>query len=178
MKLIIILSCFIILIAEIVAIRFININVKVTSVKDVVICSLFPLIISLRSYINLYQRKNDKFNSDLERIQTILYASDSEFDNSDIYEHIKEIIKDDNCIINKELSLKIKQGVNSFYEELIKQLPNSLNDNEKYVIILLHIGVPPKKIGNILFLSYETVRTYKMRAKLKINDNLIRILRI
>lgn len=160
------LATCVLMIAELYAItKLISLN-KENALKRPFLVSLFPVIYIIS--INIRNNENNNV-AIIGQLRLVLKKDDEKFKESDCYSIIDSIINKDGAIDNKECEI-IVGSIDNYYNDMFNQLSEVMTENEKYICILHHLGVKPQKIGDILHISYATVRTHKARIKLKLSE--------
>lgn len=162
----ILLATCVLMIAELYAItKMISLN-KENALKRPFLVSLFPVIYIIS--INIRNKENNNI-AIIEQLRLVLKKDDEKFKESGCYSIIDSIINKDGAIDNKECKI-IVGSIDNYYNDMFNQLSKAMNENEKRICILHHLGVKPQIIGDILNISYATVRTHKARIKLKLSE--------
>lgn len=156
----------ILMIAELFAvIKIISLS-KENALKRPFLASLFPLICIVE--INIRNKGYNK-NAIIEQLRSVLKKDDEKFKESGCYSIIDGIINKDEVIDSKGCKT-IVVSIENYYNDTFNQLSKLMTENEKYICILYHLGVKPQIIGDIIHISYATVRTHKARIKLKLSE--------
>lgn len=164
MSIIVLVTC-VLMIAELNAIIKITDLSKEKTLKRPLWASLFPVIyLVLTNY-----RKNNDVSPIIEQLRSILKNDDKKFKEDDCFYILDNIINKADTMCNKEYDIIIS-SIEKYYSDLFKQLSEVLTENEKNICILHHLGVKPQIVGEIIHISYATVRTHKARIKLKLSE--------
>ena len=134
------------------------------SIKHPLWASFCPVVYIMVTYI---RRRGNNNDSATEQLRAVLKSADEKMRQSDGYGIMESVIRT-GSVSRREHDILI-DSLTKCYNDFFARLPEDLTDNEKAVCVLHHWGVKPQIIGDVLFISYATVRTYKGRLKLKLS---------
>ena len=155
------------LVAELISIRKIARESKNRDLKHPILASVCPVLSIVISDI---RQINDDELSTVCKLRVSLNSSDDRFRQNNCSGLLDELLNSRrSTLCNKEIE-DLSDALLSCYSELFSQFANTLTENEKLVCILHHLGVKPQIIGEVLHISYATVRTHKARAKVKLPE--------
>ena len=127
--------------------------------------AFFPIIYYLFILMKESGERSDHLNN---MLLLSLKKGDEKFKNSDCFSLISDPSAN-GINTNKERD-DLKNAINNCYDDVLSLLSDILTYKELYICVLHHLNVQPQKIGDILHISYATVRTHKSRIKIKLSE--------
>lgn len=159
-----------IMIVEIIAIRNITNDSKEPDIRHPLLASLFPMVYLFFKKKHPGADRAGGEESTVEDLHSALASADKKIKLTDCISTINLIKIESDYTIDNTDSKYIMNKIMDCYSEPLTLLPKSLTDKEKQICILFYMGIKPQFIGDLMFISYSTVRTHKARAINKLSE--------